>query len=98
VKIEVDLPDEVVEGLRQKSQERGMSLNAYAKERIREILTERDEKLTAAQRKAIDVRLAEGLDDIAKGRSHGPFSTHRELMACLEGMPKSVKRGKRGAG
>src|SRR5580700_5826989 len=98
MKIEVDLPDEVVEGLRAKSRERGVSLNAYAKERLCEILTERGEELTAAQRKAIDVRLAEGLDDIATGRSHGPFSTHRELMACLEGRPKSVKRGKRGTG
>src|SRR5579863_4724469 len=98
MKIEVDLPDEIVEGLRAKSQARGMSLDAYTKERLCEILTERGEKLTAAQRKAIDVRLAEGLDDIAKGRVHGPFSTHRQLMACLEGQPKSVKRGKRGTG
>lgn len=83
MKIEVDLPDEVVAGLREKSRERGLSLDAYTKERLCEILAERGEKLTAAQRKAIDGRLAEGLGDIAKGDSQGPFSTHRELMACL---------------
>jgi hypothetical protein len=98
MKIEVDLPDEIVEGLRAKSQARGMSLDAYAAERVREILAEDEAELTVAQRKAIDARLAEGLDDLANGRSHGPFSTHRELMARLEERPKSVKRGKRGTG
>ena len=70
MKIEVNLPDEIVEGLRAKSRAGGVSLNAYATERVREILTEDDAELTTAQRKAIDARLAEGLDDIEKGRSH----------------------------
>jgi AbrB family looped-hinge helix DNA binding protein len=42
------------------------------------------EELTPAQRRTLDARLAEGLADVKAGRVHGPFTTHREMMAYLK--------------
>ncbi len=42
------------------------------------------EELTPAQRRALDVRLAQGLADVKAGRVHGPFATHGEMMTFLK--------------
>jgi hypothetical protein len=91
MKIELDLPDELVASLRARSQERGISLHDYTQECILEILNHDSQT-------EIDRRIAEGLEDIENGRSYGPFSTHRELMDCLESRTKTAKRGKRRPG
>lgn len=46
------------------------------------------EELTPAQRRTLDARLAEGLADVKAGRVHGPFTSHREMMAFLENESK----------
>ena len=96
MKIELDLPDEMVKDLRDKSLARGLSVVDYTTELVREVLRQTDD-LTPAQRRTIDARLAEGLEDIKQGRVHGPFSTHAELRACLHGKTKK-KRSKRTPG
>jgi AbrB family looped-hinge helix DNA binding protein len=42
-----------------------------------------DDEYTTRQRRAIDRALAVGLDDIKKGRLHGPFDTHEEMIEFL---------------
>ena len=56
-----------------------------------------DEELTPAQRRHIGARLAEGLDDIAKGRVSPKFSTVDEMLASLKGKPprKATPRQKK---
>jgi AbrB family looped-hinge helix DNA binding protein len=57
----------------------------------------RDE-YTPEQRKAIDVGIAEGLEDFRRGRSHGPFASAKEASAYIELMAKqraTEKRSKR---
>lgn len=38
--------------------------------------------------KKVEQRLAEGLDDIRKGRVHGPFSSAKEVVRSLRGGKK----------
>ena len=38
---------------------------------------------TPAQRRVIDVQLAKAKEDVKKGRLHGPFESHEELMEFL---------------
>jgi hypothetical protein len=41
----------------------------------------------------VDRALAEGLDDLKKGRVHGPFASAAEMLAALKGKGrKSVRR------
>ena len=42
-----------------------------------------DEEYTPAQRRVIDARLAEGLEDVKKGRTVGPFHTADETIASM---------------
>ncbi len=42
-----------------------------------------DNEYSPGQRRVIDRRLAEGLRDIKKGRLHGPFQTHEDMIAFL---------------
>jgi AbrB family looped-hinge helix DNA binding protein len=42
-----------------------------------------DDECTARQRRIIDRALAEGMDDITKGRLHGPFETHEAMVEFL---------------
>ncbi len=42
-----------------------------------------DNEYTPRQRRAIDRALAVGLDEIKKGRLHGPFETHEEMIEFL---------------
>ena len=51
-------------------------------------------KLTFIPKSMIDREIAEGLDDIRKGRTHGPFETAEDMIRFLH---KGVKRSKRKA-
>lgn len=42
-----------------------------------------DRDYTKAQRRVIDLRLAKATADIKTGKVHGPFSTHKEMLAFL---------------
>ena len=58
---------------------------------------------TPAQRRAIDVRLTESLEQAKKGETYGPFETHEEMTEFLHGQvnkaqtrkTRSVKPGAR---
>ena len=58
------------------------------------ILPSADDEYTPAQRRIVDARLAEGIADIKAGRTHGPFSTHAEMMSFLnkDTQPSDKKR------
>jgi bifunctional DNA-binding transcriptional regulator/antitoxin component of YhaV-PrlF toxin-antitoxin module len=50
-----------------------------------------NEEYTPEQRKVIEARIAEGLDDIEHGRVHGPFNSHLEMMASLREPATAVR-------
>jgi bifunctional DNA-binding transcriptional regulator/antitoxin component of YhaV-PrlF toxin-antitoxin module len=45
---------------------------------------DRVEECAPAQRRRIDARLAESEADLKRGRPHGPFATHEDIMAFLK--------------
>ena len=49
-------------------------------------------KITFSPKSVVDRAIAEGLEDIRKGRVRGPFDTVDQMLASLKG-----KRGKSGA-
>ena len=56
-----------------------------------------DDEYTPAQRRAIDAQLAEGLEDIRKGRVSPKFNTVGELLSSLKGGRKTAPRRQRKA-
>jgi len=42
-----------------------------------------DDEYTPEQRRAVDGEIAKGLEDIKKGRLHGPFDTHEAMIDFL---------------
>jgi AbrB family looped-hinge helix DNA binding protein len=48
-------------------------------------------KLILIPKSAIDREIAEGLDDIRKGRVHGPFKTAEEMIRFLRGGARKAK-------
>src|SRR5271166_3634696 len=53
-----------------------------------------DDEYTPAKRAIIDAQLAEGLEDIRKGRVSPVFNTVDEMLASLKAGPKSKPRQK----
>jgi AbrB family looped-hinge helix DNA binding protein len=51
-------------------------------------------KITFTPKSVIDRHLAEGLEDIARGRTHGPYTSATEALAALE---RRTRRGKKSA-
>ena len=49
-------------------------------------------KITLIRKNFIDQRIDEGLEDIRKGRTYGPFESAEEMMASLQS--KSKRRAK----
>jgi len=49
-----------------------------------------DDEYTPAQRRAIDAELAKSLEDVRKGRTYGPFATHKEFLASLHKESKKL--------
>ena len=45
-------------------------------------------KITLIRKNFIDQRIDEGLEDIRKGRTYGPFESAEEMMASLQGKMK----------
>ena len=41
-------------------------------------------KITFAPKSVLDRHLAEGLEDLKKGRTHGPYKSAKEAIAALE--------------
>lgn len=50
-----------------------------------------DDELTPEQRKIIDARLAEGLEDVKMGRVYGPFKTIAELERSMREVGKKLR-------
>jgi hypothetical protein len=50
-----------------------------------------EDEYTPEQRRVIDARLAEGLEDIKQGRVYGPFATHKQMMNSLRAHGKKAK-------
>ena len=46
-----------------------------------------DDECTPARRRFIGAQIAGGLANVAAGRVHGPFSTHKEFIASLHSQP-----------
>lgn len=59
---------------------------------IRPKLPTADDEYTPAQRRVIDRGIAKGLEDIRKGRIHGPFKTADEAVAHLRSLARSRKK------
>ena len=49
-------------------------------------------KVTFIPKSAIDREIAEGLDDIRKGRTHGPFETAEDMIRFLHRSAKKSSR------
>jgi hypothetical protein len=49
-------------------------------------------KITFTPKSAVDRAIAEGLDDIKKGRVYGPFDTVDEMLISLKGGAKKQTR------
>ena len=54
-----------------------------------------DDEYTPEQRRIIDRQIAEGLEDIKKGRTYGPFNTVEEMIASMEANIKKSRPAKR---
>jgi bifunctional DNA-binding transcriptional regulator/antitoxin component of YhaV-PrlF toxin-antitoxin module len=56
-----------------------------------------DAEYTPAQRRVVDTHIAQGLEDVKRGRVHGPFESHPEFIASLhkEAKKLSAKKVKR---
>ena len=53
-------------------------------------------KIVFTPKSIVDRALAEGLDDLKKGRVHGPFASAPEMLAALKGKGrKAVRRIRR---
>jgi AbrB family looped-hinge helix DNA binding protein len=50
------------------------------------------DKLVLTPKELVEKRLAEGLEDIKKGRVHGPFSTAKEAIQHLRKSRKTKRR------
>jgi bifunctional DNA-binding transcriptional regulator/antitoxin component of YhaV-PrlF toxin-antitoxin module len=55
-----------------------------------------DSEYTPRQRRVVDRALAEGMDDILKGRLHGPFETHEGMIEFLHAQTRKPKKPPRG--
>jgi len=49
-----------------------------------------DREYTPAQRRVIDARLAESLDQVKRGETYGPFKTHEEMTTFLHHQAKKA--------
>jgi AbrB family looped-hinge helix DNA binding protein len=54
-----------------------------------------DGKITFTPKTLIDRHLAEGLDDIRKGRTHGPYATAAAAIKALDARAKRLKKKSR---
>jgi len=50
-----------------------------------------DREYTPAQRRVIDARLAESLQQVERGDTYGPFATHEEMTTFLHGEAKKAR-------
>ncbi|OFV95373.1 MAG: hypothetical protein A3H28_02215 [Acidobacteria bacterium RIFCSPLOWO2_02_FULL_61_28] len=54
-----------------------------------------DDEYTPEQRRIIDRQITEGLEDIKKGRTYGPFNTVEEMVASMEANIQKSRPAKR---
>ncbi len=51
-------------------------------------------KITFTPKSLVDRGVAQSLEDFKRGRAHGPFSTHEELLQALHAGVKKAKAAK----
>ncbi len=51
-----------------------------------------DDEYTPEQRRAVDAEVGKGLEDIKKGRLHGPFDTHEAMIEFLHEQVKKARK------
>ena len=49
-------------------------------------------KITLAPKSALDRHLAEGLEDLKRGRTHGPYNSAGDAIAALEARAKKLAK------
>ena len=49
-------------------------------------------KITFAPKSVLDRHLAEGLEDLKKGRTHGPYKSAKDAIAALEARAKKLAK------
>jgi AbrB family looped-hinge helix DNA binding protein len=49
-------------------------------------------KITFAPKSVLDRHLTEGLEDLKKGRTHGPYKTAKDAIAALEARAKKLAK------
>jgi AbrB family looped-hinge helix DNA binding protein len=49
-------------------------------------------KITFAPKSVLDRHLAEGLEDLKKGRTHGPYKTAKDAIVSLEARAKKLAK------
>jgi len=49
-------------------------------------------KITFAPKSVLDRHLAEGLEDLKKGRTHGPYKSAKDAIAALEARAKKLTK------
>lgn len=52
-----------------------------------------EDEYTPAQRRALDARLTESLEQAKKGETYGPFATHEEMISFLHRQVKKARTG-----
>ncbi len=50
-----------------------------------------DREYTPAQRRVIDARLSESLEQVKRGKTYGPFETHKKMTTFLHGKAKKAR-------
>ena len=53
-----------------------------------------DREYTPAQRRLVDARLAESLEQAKRGQTYGPFESHEEMITFLHGEAKKARSRK----
>ncbi len=54
-----------------------------------------DGRITLTPKSLVDRHVAEGLEDLRQGRTHGPYGTAREAIEALESRSKRQSRKRR---
>jgi len=93
MKIEVDLPDELIAGLRDRSKERGLSLDAYTAELVHQILAHEalGDQAKIENRPEWEMALERSRADLAAGR----IVLHDEVRRWHQSQPESSGQKKR---
>jgi predicted transcriptional regulator len=95
--ISISLSPAEIRQARSLARQTNRSLSGLFREGLKLLRHERAiaNEYTAAQRRVIDARIAEGLEDFREGRFHGPFDTAEDAVASMKAELKRRAAAKR---